>query len=86
MSRTPSGVPPEIAALSFEEALDQLEKIVAQLEQGRGKLDEAIESYERGAQLKAHCEAKLAQARERVEKIMLRPDGSVASQPLDPVT
>ncbi len=83
MSKKPSDLPADVAQLSFEEALDQLEKIVAQLEQGRGKLDEAIQSYERGAQLKAHCETKLAEARERVEKILLRPDGTVATQPFD---
>ncbi len=52
-------VPADIAGLSFEQALEQLEEIVKRLEAGQGKLDEAIDSYERGAALKRHCEAKL---------------------------
>jgi exodeoxyribonuclease VII small subunit len=42
----------EIAKLSFEEALTQLRKIVEELEQGEGKLEESIEAYQRGALLK----------------------------------
>ncbi|MFO1081755.1 MAG: exodeoxyribonuclease VII small subunit [Reyranellaceae bacterium] len=73
----------EIAALSFEDALRELEGIVKQLEQGQVKLDEAITAYERGALLKKHCEQKLAEARMKVEKIVFSADGSVATQPAD---
>lgn len=76
----PPAIPPEIAALSFEEALGELEKIVGDLERGKVKLDDAIAAYTRGAQLKAHCERKLADAKAKVEKIVLRPDGSVAAE------
>lgn len=62
-------IPKEIASLSFEEAMSQLEGIVRDLEGGQVKLDDAVESYTRGAQLKHHCENKLADARMRVEKI-----------------
>jgi len=72
--------PAEIAQLSFEEALAELEKIVGDLERGKVKLDDAIAAYTRGAQLKAHCERKLADAKAKVEKIVLRPDGSVAAE------
>ena len=73
----------EIAALSFEDALKELESIVKQLEQGQVKLDDAIAAYERGAQLKAHCEKKLAEAKMKVEKIVFAADGTVSSQPAD---
>ena len=73
----------EIDALSFEEALAQLEEIVRQLESGSGKLDDAISAYERGALLKRHCEAKLAQAKAKVDKISLAPDGSMTVQPTE---
>ena len=53
----------DIAALSFEQALAELEKIVAELESGQAPLERSIEVYERGAALKAHCEAKLEAAR-----------------------
>jgi exodeoxyribonuclease VII small subunit len=69
---------PDIASLSFEDALAELERIVRQLEEGRGKLDESIAAYERGAQLKRHCAAKLEEARAKVDRIVLGPDGSVS--------
>ncbi len=76
-------LPPEIAGLSFEDALAQLEDIVGQLETGQAKLDEAIASYERGALLKRHCEDKLKQAQARIDRIVEAADGAIASEPLD---
>lgn len=67
--------PPDISALSFEQALAELEKIVGELESGRAELERSIDMYERGAALKAHCEARLAAARLRVEKIVVGPGG-----------
>lgn len=61
----------DIATLSFEAALAELEAIVRQLEKGDSSLDEAIGAYERGARLKEHCERKLGEAKARVEKISL---------------
>lgn len=74
-------VPPEIAALSFEDALQELEQIVKRLESGSGKLNDAIASYERGALLKRHCEAKLREAQARVDKIVIGADGAPAVEP-----
>jgi exodeoxyribonuclease VII small subunit len=62
-------LPPDIAAMGFEEAMKELEKIVRDLESGQVKLDDAVKAYERGTALKAHCESKLAEARTKVEKI-----------------
>ncbi|HEY4136660.1 MAG TPA: exodeoxyribonuclease VII small subunit [Alphaproteobacteria bacterium] len=76
-------ISPDIAALSFEDALGELEKIVGDLERGKVKLDDAIAAYTRGAQLKRHCEMKLADAKAKVEKIVVRPDGSVAAEDAD---
>jgi len=73
----------DVAKLSFEEALAELEVIVRQLEDGTGKLDEAINAYERGAILKRHCEAKLQEAQTRVEKIVLDADGTAKATPAD---
>jgi exodeoxyribonuclease VII small subunit len=61
--------PDDIAALGFEEAMKELEKIVRDLESGQVKLDDAVKAYERGAALKQHCESKLQEARTKVEKI-----------------
>ena len=74
-------IPPDIAALSFEDALSELERIVRQLEEGRGKLDEAISSYERGTALKRHCEAKLREAQAKVDRITVAADGSLGVEP-----
>jgi exodeoxyribonuclease VII small subunit len=74
-------VPPDIAAMSFEEALQELEQIVKRLESGSGKLSEAITAYERGALLKRHCEAKLREAQARVDKIVIGADGSPTTEP-----
>ncbi len=73
----------DISAMSFEDALAELEEIVTALESGSGKLEESISAYERGARLKAHCEARLKAAQQRVEKITLGADGTVSAEPMD---
>ena len=75
------GVSPDIAAMSFEEALAELEQIVRRLEGGQIKLDEAIQSYERGTQLKRHCETKLNEAQQRVDRIVIGPEGAINVEP-----
>jgi len=74
-------LPPEIARLSFEEAMAELEQIVKQLEGGKAKLEEAIGAYERGAMLKRHCEEKLRAAQMRIEQISLGADGAPRLSP-----
>jgi exodeoxyribonuclease VII small subunit len=74
-------VPDDIKRLAFEDAMKELEQIVKALESGQVKLDEAVKAYERGAALKRHCEAKLADARMKVEKIT----GSGANMRLEAV-
>ena len=75
----------DIAEMSFEAALDELEKIVQQLESGRAPLQESIAIYERGEALKRHCETLLKQAEARIEKITLARDGTpTGTEPLDP--
>ena len=75
---------PDISALSFEQALAQLEEIVAKLESGQTELERSIVLYERGAKLKAHCESRLRAAQLRVEKIVVGRDGEAAgAQPAD---
>ena len=78
-----SAMPAEIAAMSFEQALSELQALVKQLEKGESKLDDAIASYERGALLKQHCETKLREAQMKVDKIVLGANGSVGTQPAD---
>ncbi len=75
-------VPADIAKLSFEDALKELEEIVRTLEQGKGKLDESVTAYERGAALKKHCETKLAEAASRIERIQIA-GGEARTAPFD---
>ena len=74
---------PAIQDLSFEQALGELETIVRKLESGQAPLDDSIGAYEHGMALKNHCESKLAEAKAKVEKITLSPDGTPSTQPLD---
>jgi exodeoxyribonuclease VII small subunit len=76
-----SKIPADIKKLSFEDALKEMEDIVQRLESGKVKLDDAIESYARGALLKAHCQAKLKEAQARIDKIVLGPGGEVGAEP-----
>lgn len=66
----------DIASLSFEESLKELEAIVARLESGDAALDESISLYTRGDALRAQCEARLKDAQMRIEKISLGSDGA----------
>jgi len=76
-------IPPDIAAMSFEDALAELETIVQKLEAGQSRLDEAIAAYERGAALRRHCAAKLAEAQQKVDRIVAAAEGAVRTEPLD---
>ena len=78
---TETDIPADIAKLGFEEALKELEAIVTQLESGRGRLEEAITSYERGDALKRHCQRKLAEAQAKIEKITFAADGTPRAEP-----
>jgi exodeoxyribonuclease VII small subunit len=75
----------DVASLSFEDALAQLEKIVERLEQGNVALEESIQQYERGEKLRDHCQRLLGAAEAKVEKIRLSQEGKPAGvEPLDP--
>lgn len=75
--------PRDIAAMSFEEALEELKALVQELEKGESRLDEAIQQYERGTALKQHCEAKLREAQAKIDQIVNLPSGGVTTKPAD---
>ncbi len=81
----PTPTPPDIATLSFEDALLELERIVRQIEDGRAKLDDAISAYERGVALKRHCDGKLKEAQAKIELITLGAD-PVSTTPFERVS
>ena len=72
-----------ISALSFEDALTELETIVRGLETGKAPLEESITVYERGVALKKHCETKLRDAQAKIDKIIVGKDGKITTEPLD---
>lgn len=74
----------DIKAMSFEQALEALERIVDDLEKGDVALDQSIRIYERGEALKSHCDRLLKAAEDKVEKIRLSRDGKpTGTEPLD---
>lgn len=66
---------PPVSEMSFEGAMAELEAVVTKLDRGEVPLDQSIALYERGAELKAHCEAKLKDAEAKVEQLVLGADG-----------
>lgn len=72
-----------VSNLSFEEALGELETIVRGLEKGDIGLEDSIKAYERGNELRAHCETRLRDAQMKIEKISVGKDGKLKTQPLD---
>ncbi len=69
--------------LSFEDALEQLEALVRDLEGGKIKLDDAVEAYEKAITLKKFCEEKLKNAQLKIEKIEKTSNGELVLTPLD---
>ena len=75
----------DIKDMTFERALKELETIVGRLERGDVELEESIVIYERGEQLKEHCDRLLKQAEARVEKLTLGPSGTpTGTEPFRP--
>jgi exodeoxyribonuclease VII small subunit len=71
-----------LEALSFEQALERLEALVAQLEQGDLELEEALAAFERGVALARRCSGRLEQAERRVE-MLVREGGRLVARPLE---
>ena len=72
-----------IMKMSFEEALAELEKIVAKLESGKESLENAINDYEYGNALREYCDKKLSEAKLKIDKIVKKEDGSLTLEPAD---
>lgn len=74
----------DVKDLSFEAALRELEGIVKRMETGEAELEQAITDYARGMALKNHCEAKLQDARMKVEKIVQGEGAAKVAEPFNP--
>lgn len=76
-----SPVNADIATLSFESAMTELEQIVRDMESGKTTLEQAISAYERGVALRTHCEKRLNNAQMRIDQITKNADGTVRLSP-----
>ncbi|WP_284640419.1 exodeoxyribonuclease VII small subunit [Paenibacillus silviterrae] len=70
---------------SFEEAMDQLERIVAMLESGDVPLEKAIELFQEGMKLSQLCGQKLEQVERKIE-VLLEQEGGLVKKPFQPGT
>lgn len=66
----------DISSKSFEDSLRELETVVGRLERGDVPLEESLLLYQRGDQLRQHCEARLREAQARIEQITLNSNGT----------
>ncbi len=70
----------DISAMSFEDAMKELENILNRIDMGEEPLENAVSAFERAAQLRNHCEKKLELARLRIEKVVGTSEGRVATE------
>lgn len=70
----------ELTNMTFEEAMEELEAVVRQLESGKIKLDEAVAVYERGVKLKNFCAEKLAAAKSKIDKLIIDQNDTVTGK------
>ena len=77
IARLPSPV------LPFETSLDELEKVVKELEAGDLPLERSIELFEKGMRLSETCRKQLEEAETRVE-MLIRKEGKIQAEPFRP--
>ena len=76
--------PPDVGALTFDEALAELQRVVAELEAGGQPLERSIALYERGVALHERCAALLADADLRVKQLITRAGGALGAVDVRP--
>ena len=70
--------------IKFEKALERLEKIVEELEEGNVSLEDALKKYEEGVKLSAVCQKRLSQAEKKIEILTRSLDGTQKREAFDP--
>jgi exodeoxyribonuclease VII small subunit len=71
---------------TFEEALGELEQILADIEAGQVGLEESLTKYERGAFLIQHCRGVLNNAQKQIDLLSKSASGEIRSEPLEETT
>jgi exodeoxyribonuclease VII small subunit len=79
-----SDATPAVDELSFDEALAELQRTVAELEAGGQPLEQALALYERGVALQARCERLIADAELRVQQLVARAGGALETREVQP--
>jgi len=69
--------------ISFEDAMEQLEKIVANLENGESQLKESYDMFEQGIKLSKYCEDILNDTEKKVEILLKNSEGELVPQPFE---
>ena len=69
---------------TFETSLEELERIVRELEQGELTLEKSLELFEQGVKLSRECQERLNQAERRIEILMRDNQGRAVVRPFDP--
>lgn len=69
---------------TFETSLEELERIVRDLEQGELPLEKSLELFEQGVRLSRECQERLSQAERRIEILMRDNQGRTAVRPFEP--
>jgi exodeoxyribonuclease VII small subunit len=72
----------DVEGMSFEEAMEELERVVVELERGDVALEDSIRAYEYGSLLKSWAESKLSSAKERIERLDVE-GGKLEAVPLE---
>jgi len=69
---------------TFESSLEELERIVRELEQGELTLEKSLELFEQGVKLSRDCQERLSQAERRIEVLMRDNQGRATVAPFNP--
>jgi exodeoxyribonuclease VII small subunit len=70
-------------AKTFEQSLNDLERIVKQLEEGDLPLEESLKLFEEGAKLSCECRERLTSAERRIQVLMKDANGNLGLQPIE---
>ncbi len=81
----PENEPVEITTLGFEPALEELESLVKEMEEGAMGLDQMVAAFERGQKLVQHCTKRLNEVERRIDQLVRGADGNATTKPLPPL-
>ena len=73
-----------MAEMKFEDAIEKLEKIVAELEEGGLPLEKSLKKFEEGIKLSRFCSKKLKEAERKIELLTKTAEGELETKPFEP--